>query len=79
MSDEPKTRSRAWIGWATIAILLLAYPLSMPPALRWTINHGHVRPVYKLYKPVMWVASLPVLKGMMSWYSSFWGMGWDPG
>jgi hypothetical protein len=82
MSDEPKKRPRAWgwIGWAMIAILLLAYPLSMPPVMRWGFDRGELpRPVYKLYKPVMWVASLPVLKGMMSWYSSFWGVGWDPG
>jgi hypothetical protein len=32
MTDEPKQRrSRAWIGWATIALLVL-YPLSVGPA-----------------------------------------------
>ena len=80
MSDEPKRRwwSRAGIAWAAIAMLLLAYPLSMPPALNWTIDHGPVRPVYNFYKPVIWVASFPVLKSMMNWYSSLWGMGFDP-
>jgi hypothetical protein len=77
MSDEPKKQTRSWIGWVMVAVLML-YPLSMPPALRWTISHGHVRPVYKFYKPLMSVARLPVLKEMMSWYSSLWGMGWDP-
>ncbi len=80
MSDEPKKRSRAGIGWTLVVILLLAYPLSMPPVLRWAFNRGDLpRPVYNFYKPAMWVASLPVLKNVMSWYSSLWGMGWDPG
>jgi hypothetical protein len=78
MSDEPKQRSRGWIGWTALTILLLAYPLSMPPALNWTISHGHVRQVYNFYRPAIWVASLPGFKGLMSWYSSIWGMGFDP-
>jgi hypothetical protein len=78
MSDEPKKRSRGWIVWALIAFLLMVYPLSMPPALNWTIGHGHVRVVYNFYRPVMSVAKLPVLKDMMKWYSSIWGMGFDP-
>jgi hypothetical protein len=32
MSDEPKKRSRAWIGWTLIAGLVL-YPLSIGPVL----------------------------------------------
>ena len=40
MSDEPKKRSRAGIGWTLVVILLLAYPLSMPPVLRWAFNRG---------------------------------------
>jgi hypothetical protein len=31
MSDEPKKRSRAWIGWAPLAAFVL-YPLSIGPA-----------------------------------------------
>ncbi len=31
MSDEPKKRPRAWIGWMLIAALVL-YPLSIGPA-----------------------------------------------
>jgi hypothetical protein len=33
MSDKPKKRSRAWIGWALIAALVL-YPLSIGPVTR---------------------------------------------
>jgi hypothetical protein len=63
--------------WAAIAVLLLAYPLSMPPALNWTISHGHVRVVYNFYKPVLWVARAPVLNRLMNWYMSIWDMGLD--
>jgi hypothetical protein len=34
MSDEPKKRSRRWIVWVLLAVLLLAYPLSIGPAVR---------------------------------------------
>ncbi|HET6329135.1 MAG TPA: hypothetical protein VFG04_30910 [Planctomycetaceae bacterium] len=33
MSDEPKKRSRKWIGW-TLLLALVLYPLSLGPANR---------------------------------------------
>jgi hypothetical protein len=33
MSDEPKKQSWAWISW--VAVMLVAYPLSMGPVLRY--------------------------------------------
>ncbi len=33
MSDEPKRRSRAWIGWAFVLLLVVVYPLSEGPAI----------------------------------------------
>ncbi|HET6326591.1 MAG TPA: hypothetical protein VFG04_18085 [Planctomycetaceae bacterium] len=33
MSDEPPKRTRAWIGWM-VGLLLLLYPMSMGPVIR---------------------------------------------
>jgi hypothetical protein len=39
MSDEPKKRSRAWIWWAMITLIVL-YPLSEGPAFWWASQEG---------------------------------------
>jgi hypothetical protein len=47
---EPKKLSWLCISCA----ILLVYPLSMPPALVWAINHGHIGSVqpYSYYEPM---------------------------
>jgi hypothetical protein len=64
MSDEPKNRSRAWIGWAPLVMVIL-YPLSIVPsaiAFRW-LNAYHVVADYgsarhaleSFYAPIQWL------------------------
>ncbi|HEV3300524.1 MAG TPA: hypothetical protein VG055_12830 [Planctomycetaceae bacterium] len=78
MNDEPKKRSRAWVWWATLVVLLLAYPLSMPPAMNWTISHGHVGAVYRFYSPVLWVTGrVGVVRRFINWYGAIWDMEFD--
>jgi hypothetical protein len=73
MSDEPKKRSRASIGW--FALLLLAYPLSMPPVISMAIDHNRFDSVADFYAPVFWVmGKSQVLRGAVDWYASFWGI-----
>jgi hypothetical protein len=68
MSGEPKKRFRRRIWWALIlTLLLLAYPLSLPPAMIWATDY------VRLYRPMFWAMgkSPPLLK-VMQWYASFW-------
>jgi hypothetical protein len=68
MSDEPKKRSRAWIiHWAAVA-LLVAYPLSMGPAIR----YGGIDAV-KFYRPLEWMTPEQV-DPLLNWYLEFWGI-----
>ena len=72
MSDEPKKRSRAWTGWVAIAMLLLAYPLSMGPVLTYCdLCFG----VLRIYEPIeqccRWWEPLGDLK---DWYTGLWGV-----
>jgi hypothetical protein len=65
MSDEPKKRSRAWIGWAPPAVAFI-YAFSVVPsavALRWLIHYKAVagggpasRGLAHFYAPVEWLA-----------------------
>jgi hypothetical protein len=70
-SDEPKKRSWAWIWWTLIALLVL-YPLSMGPALR----YFHSRAVWDAYDPLVricdaWGGPLEYLKRS---YNDLWGV-----
>jgi hypothetical protein len=57
MSDEPKKRSWAWIGWGLIVVLVL-YSLSIGPAA-WLSTHAHSRTVtatyFAAYAPIFWM------------------------
>jgi hypothetical protein len=74
MSDEPKKRSRAWIGWTLIAAFAL-YPLSIGPAT-WFIIYK--RPQLfeawgTLYTPLFWAAHRSdALSGLLDRYTALW-------
>jgi|HubBroStandDraft_4_1064222.scaffolds.fasta_scaffold207995_3 hypothetical protein len=77
MSDEPKKRSRAWMGWAAIGFLLLAYPFSVGPALRFAFFSGNRRAnldaVYKAYAPIWWLRQhSDTARAVIDRYKSFW-------
>jgi hypothetical protein len=72
MSDDSKKQSRAWSGWVAIALLLLAYPLSMGPVLK-CCDFGSG--VLKIYEPIeqccRWWEPLGDLKDR---YTRLWGV-----
>jgi hypothetical protein len=53
MSDEPKKRSRKWIAWAVIAVLVL-YPLSVGPATVLFLRSGPDSAVATVYSWLYW-------------------------
>jgi hypothetical protein len=59
MSDEPKKRSRKWIGWAFV-LLVVVYPLSEGPAI-WLVTHYGLwwmgNALNALYTPIHWCAA----------------------
>ncbi len=71
---EHKPKSRLWILWVAVSVLLVGYPLSMGPAA-WLVTHGYLdyesgrmpfEPLFQLYD---------VSKGAsiwISWYTDFW-------
>ncbi len=68
MSDEPKKRPRAGIGWTLFAVLVL-YPLSMGPVL-WIARHfsGGENVVYA-YLPLLLLGELfKPLQDALLWY-----------
>jgi hypothetical protein len=72
MSHEAKKRSRVWSGWVAIALLLVAYPLSIGPILRYCdLGSG----VLLIYEPIeqccRWWEPLGDLK---DWYTGLWGV-----
>ena len=74
MSDEPKRRPRAWIGWVTITLLVL-YPLSMGPVGRIAHNFGFdVIAIDKaIYGPILWLRdSSESFSRALIWYLGFW-------
>jgi len=75
MSDEPKKRSRAWIGWALLAALVL-YPLLEGPALLLClyVGTGPAEDAYRsVYAPILWARlHSPILDRAATWYDSLW-------
>jgi hypothetical protein len=72
MSDEPKKRSRAWIGWAAVALFVL-YLLSWGPAAlvdsRVATHQSH-RVFDTIYAPVEWArAKSQTVDRWASWYA----------
>ncbi|HEV3302430.1 MAG TPA: hypothetical protein VG055_22435 [Planctomycetaceae bacterium] len=59
MSDEPKKRTRAWIWWAAVALLLLAYPLSAGPVGRCVLKSSNPQAKWQtlrtVYAPIFWL------------------------
>jgi hypothetical protein len=74
MSDEPKKWLLGrWI-WPVIILLLLAYPLSMGPVLRYSDPHDDV---WDLYYPVVLICeSCRPLESAKDWYNDLWGVGY---
>jgi hypothetical protein len=76
MSGEPNKRSRGWIGWALLAVLVL-YPLSVGPAF-WFAYHSRDPDVSfhafaKAYKPIGWLRERSTtVKTMVDWYTELW-------
>jgi hypothetical protein len=79
MSDEPKKRSRAWIWWALLALLVL-YPLSLGPAFAiadWiVITNPEPRFYYAIvyiYAPLWWVGDYSEsARDAREWYIDWW-------
>ena len=75
MSDEPKKRSRAWIGWALIALLVL-YILAAGPGL-WVCDRLQSERVIHtydaIYAPLDWACDQnEFIGGVMAWYRGRW-------
>jgi hypothetical protein len=75
MSDEPKERSRTWIGWAAIALLTL-YPMLLGPAmwLMYRMEDGQskattYRTIRQAYTPLRWAAERSeIVRYAVRWY-----------
>jgi hypothetical protein len=75
MSDEPKKRSRKWIGW-TLLLALVLYPLSLGPANRlvWASEDPAAnRRVFAIvYRPISWLrVHSETARDLTDWYLSF--------
>jgi hypothetical protein len=53
MSNEPKKRSRAWIGWTALALFVL-YVVSSGPAFCLLQDAWRERDGVSIYYPVWW-------------------------
>jgi hypothetical protein len=75
MSDEPKQRPRAWIGWAALTLFVL-YSLSIGPALRavkLSGDEGLYSAFLTFYAPIVWAAQQwAVLDEAAHWYGTLW-------
>jgi hypothetical protein len=76
MSEEPKKRCRAWIGWVTIGLLVL-YPPSIGPVAM-LIDHTDSqflrRTFHVVYDPLWWIAESSdstdnLLIGYLMWWA----------
>jgi hypothetical protein len=72
MSDEPKKRSRVWIGWVLLAVFVL-YPLSIGPAFWIVGKHPESIEVWRsVYTPIIWACESKTLRGWVNRYLSLW-------
>jgi hypothetical protein len=73
MSDEPKKRSRAWIGWALLAAMVL-YPLSLGPVC-WLAPQSSDETINKVYAPIDWLRSRSeTVDNAVVWYTRLLGV-----
>ena len=78
MSDEPKKRSRAWVWWALVALVVL-YPLSVGP-VNWLYQHSEGewphrihRAARLVYFPIDYLTDhSQTAFDIVAWYVSFW-------
>jgi hypothetical protein len=74
MSDEPKKRSRAWIWWAALTVLLAAYPLSIGPAFLLARKFGGAPVALMIYMPILGTLHRwPPIGRVVIWYLHLWG------
>jgi hypothetical protein len=78
MSDEPKKRSRPWIGLALFALLVL-YPLSIGPAYRYAYSSdlkgllSNLQRVDQAYAPIEWICDRSEWAARaVLWYKGCW-------
>jgi len=75
MSDEPKRRSRTWIGWVLAAAFVL-YPLSLGPACGlgiWARNDALFIALRFVYRPLWWACDRWPMLGAVIWpYETWW-------
>ena len=73
MSDEPKKRPRAWIGWVAVLTLLVLYPLSMGPAYGPAMPLFEAKTLSTAYAPMWWVwQHCRWATGPIDWYLNLW-------
>jgi hypothetical protein len=74
MSDEPKKRSRGLWIWCAIAVILLAYPLSMGPVIR----YFHSRVIWDAYDPLVRICdACGPLEYLKRSYNDLWGVAYS--
>jgi hypothetical protein len=78
MSDEPKKRprwyGRPWFPWTLMLLLVVAYPLSIGPALWWASAGGphseRWRTFNAVYAPLEWADNhCDWFRNAMVWYA----------
>jgi len=77
MSDEPKKRSWAWIGWTAFCLLFLGYLLSVGPAIRYAFRSADplasAETVNEIYAPIMWITERSEwAEEACRWYAALW-------
>jgi hypothetical protein len=74
MSDAPKKQSRAWIGWALIAVVVV-YPLSIGPAfLICRKTNTSLVWMESAYQPLFWaVNASQLVQRAFNWYMALFG------
>jgi hypothetical protein len=78
MSDEPKKRRwLVWIGWTAFLFVLIPYPLSVGPALRYAMfsenQLDNLDVVSTAYAPIWWLRKhSETARAVIDRYNSFW-------
>ncbi|HEV3301234.1 MAG TPA: hypothetical protein VG055_16405 [Planctomycetaceae bacterium] len=73
MSDEPRKRSRAWIGWTALTLFVL-YPLSFGPVVRFReYNPVSFETMASIYLPLeLATRKCEPLRRALDWYIKLW-------